>query len=86
MPWRRPRDVSYRASQFRPRMSTTAPQERKGRFLNIDQIAAAKAAANARERDIPAQLGAAMPVEKWRPQPNLLTRREIQSIIAEQLG
>ncbi|MDK4743508.1 hypothetical protein ACXHXG_21940 [Rhizobium sp. LEGMi198b] len=50
--------------------------------MNKPNIAAAPAAVKPRERD-----GAVnRPDKNWKPYPCLLTRRELQELIAEQLG
>jgi hypothetical protein len=49
--------------------------------LNNHNIAAAPAA-GPRERDYPAR----SPDKNWKPYPCLLTRRELQELIAQQLG
>ncbi|MFS8113468.1 hypothetical protein QD460_17230 [Rhizobium jaguaris] len=50
--------------------------------MNKPNIAAAPAAAKPRERDEAAN----RPDKNWKPYPCLLTRRELQDLIAEQLG
>lgn len=54
----------------------------RGFFLNDTITATAIAAANPRERDEAARRAA----RTWKPFPCLLTRRELQALIAEQLG
>ncbi|WP_143535755.1 MULTISPECIES: hypothetical protein [unclassified Rhizobium] len=53
----------------------------KGFFLNDTNTATAVAVANPRERD-----EAVNRKRTWKPSPCLLTRRELQALIAEQLG
>jgi hypothetical protein len=50
--------------------------------VNRQNIAAAPVAATPRERDGPA----GRPNETWKPYPCLLTRKELEAIVAEQLG
>ena len=59
-----------------------ADWQAKGNSLNKINIAAAPAAAKPRDRDETV----VRPTGKWKPYPCLLTRRELQEIIAEQLG
>jgi hypothetical protein len=54
----------------------------KGNSLNKIYIAAAPAALKPCERDE----AVVRPTEKWKPYPCLLTRRELQDVIAKQLG
>ncbi|PDT25116.1 hypothetical protein CO674_03615 [Rhizobium hidalgonense] len=54
----------------------------KGLLLNDTHKATAVAAVNPRERDEAARCAA----RAWKPSPCLLTRRELQALIAEQLG
>jgi hypothetical protein len=54
----------------------------KGNSLNKSNIAAAPAAVKPRERDE----AVVRPNENWKPYPCLLTRRELQDLIAKQLG
>jgi hypothetical protein len=54
----------------------------KGNPLNKTKIAAAPAAVKPRERD----KAVVRPTENWKPTPCLLTRHELQDVIAEQLG
>lgn len=54
----------------------------KENLLNKTNIAAAPAAVKPRERD----RAEVRPIKNWRPYPCLLTRRELQDVIAEHLG
>jgi hypothetical protein len=54
----------------------------KGNPLNKTNIAAAPAAVKPRERDE----AEVRPIKDWKPYPCLLTRRELQDVIAGQLG
>jgi hypothetical protein len=54
----------------------------EGNLLNKINIAAAPAVVKTRERDE----AEVRPIKNWRPYPCLLTRRELQDVIAEQLG
>jgi hypothetical protein len=61
---------------------TPADWHAKGNSLNKINIAAAPAAAKPRDREE----AVVRPTENWKPYPCLLTRRELQDVIAEQLG
>jgi hypothetical protein len=59
-----------------------ADWQAKGNSLNKTNIVAAPAAAKPRDRDE----AVFRPTENWKPYPCLLTRRELQELILDQLG